>query len=131
MICVTNFQNCHKIVNKKKHKQLFNLLRCSLNLKSQFCQMFEKLKIKWGVNGFQLFLILITFATGGSACGYLSRKVLGLCEIENKPAFVSLYILLITLLWPICVIIISIPLGQYRFFSGYLKRVGKRIFGKK
>mgnify|MGYP006299031161 CR=1 FL=1 len=93
--------------------------------------MFEKLKIKWGVNGFQLLLILITFATGGSACGYLSRKVLGLCNIENKLAFVSLYILLITLLWPICVIIISIPLGQYRFFSGYLKRVGKRIFGKK
>ena len=131
MICARNFRNCHKIVNKKKHKHLFNFSRCSLNLKSQFCQMFEKLKVKWGVTGFQLFLILITFATGGSACGYLSRKILGFWDIENNLAFISLYILLITLLWPICVIVISIPLGQFRFFSGYLNRVGKRIFGKK
>ena len=93
--------------------------------------MFEKLKAKWGVSGGQLFLILITFALGGSACGYLSRKVLRLFEIENKFAFYSIYIILITLLWPVCVIFISIPFGQYRFFSGYLSRVGKRIFGKK
>jgi hypothetical protein len=93
--------------------------------------MFEKLKIKWGVNGLQLFLILVTFALGGSACGYLSRKILGLFLLENRLAYSCIYIILITLLWPICVIIISIPFGQFRFFSGYLKRVGKRIFGKK
>lgn len=93
--------------------------------------MFEKLKTKWGVNGLQLTLILVTFALGGSACGYLARRALELFEIGNKIAFYALYILLITLLWPVCVIIISVPFGQFRFFSGYLNRVGKRIFGKK
>ncbi len=131
MVCVRNYENCHKIVNKKKCTYLFKFWLQSLSINLQFCQMFEKLKTKWGVNGIQLTLILITFAFGGSACGYLARKVLGLFEIGNKLAFYSFYVLLITMFWPICVIVISIPLGQFRFFSGYLSRVGKRIFGKK
>ena len=93
--------------------------------------MFEKLRQRWNVNGFNLFLIICNFALGGSACAWLGRKTLAFLEIEKGVLWAILYILLITLLWPICVIVISIPLGQFTFFRKYLQRVGKRITGKK
>ncbi len=92
--------------------------------------MFQRLREKWKVNGWQLALILITFALGGSTCGYLGRKILALLDIESGFIRLPLYILLITLLWPVCVLIISIPLGQFRFFQGYLKKVF-RWFGRR
>ena len=91
--------------------------------------MFEKLKIKWNVNTTQLVLILCTFALGGSTCGYLGRKVLRYFSIDNDVVFVFAYVIVITLLWPICVLLISIPLGQFTFFYKYLKKVKQKIFG--
>jgi hypothetical protein len=92
--------------------------------------MLEKLKTKWKVTATQLVLILCTFALGGSCCGYLGRKILGLFSINNSFLYLFLYIVLITILWPLCVIIISIPFGQFAFFSNYLKKVKQRLFGK-
>lgn len=91
--------------------------------------MFQRLREKWKVNGWQLALILITFALGGSTCGYLGRKILAQLDIESAFIRLPLYIILITLLWPLCVLIISIPLGQFRFFQSYLKKVF-RWFGR-
>lgn len=95
-----------------------------------FAPMFDRLKQKWNVNGWQLALILVTFALGGSCCGYLGRRILNLFEIEESLLRIPLYIILITLLWPVCVLVISIPLGQFPFFRAYLKRVF-RFFGPK
>jgi hypothetical protein len=96
-----------------------------------FAPMFEKLQRKWGVNGLQLTLILVTFALGGSLCGYAGKKLLGLLAIESRALWLVAYIILITLLWPLCVLLISIPLGQYRFFIRYIKKIGRRFAGKK
>ena len=93
--------------------------------------MFEKLQAKWKVNGRQLLLIIATFALGGSLCGYAGRKILNLIGIEQRWLYILLYILLITLLWPLCVLIISIPLGQFGFFKRYVTRVGKKMTGRK
>lgn len=93
--------------------------------------MFEKLRQRWKVNSLNLFLIICNFALGGSACAWLGRKILATLSIERGGFGVILYIILITVLWPICVIVISVPLGQYSFFKNYLQRVGKRIAGKK
>jgi len=93
--------------------------------------MFKKLRARWGVSGLDLFLIITTFALGGSACAQLARMVMHLSFTGNKDFFWwAAYIGLITLFWPICVMLISIPLFQYRFFSNYLKRVAGRIFLK-
>lgn len=89
--------------------------------------MLRRLQQKWGVNGWQLSLILATFAIGGSTCGYLSRKLLGLLTIESGFLFLALYIVLVTLLWPLCVVIISIPLGQFRFFKSYIAKIFRRL----
>jgi uncharacterized membrane protein len=91
--------------------------------------MLKRIREKWNVGKWQLTVILLVFAMGGSFCGYLSRQVLGLFEIEDTTFRIPLYILLVTLLWPICVIVISIPFGQFFFFRNYLKRVFRRITG--
>ena len=93
--------------------------------------MFEKLKNKWGVGSFQLLLILITFALGGSACGMVGKRILALLGLTNGLLNISLYIVLITILWPICVLLISIPFGQFLFFRNYIGRVIKKLSGKK
>jgi cell shape-determining protein MreD len=96
-----------------------------------FAAMLERLKKKWKVNTSQLIVILCTFAIGGSACGYLARLLLRQIAPENNIFAFILYILLITLLWPICVILISIPFGQFPFFKKYLAKIKKRMFGNK
>lgn len=92
--------------------------------------MFEKLKARWKVNGLNLLLIITTFALGGSLCGYAGRKLLLLTGLEKGFTWVFLYILLITLLWPLCVLLISIPLGQFTFFRKYIIKIGRRMAGR-
>lgn len=89
--------------------------------------MFEKLKNKWKVSGIQLVLILCTFAIGGSLCGYAGRKVMAFIPVEKGVLWSVLYVLLITILWPIAVLLVSVFFGQFAFFKNYLKRVAKRL----
>lgn len=89
--------------------------------------MLEGLQKKWKVNGLQMILILCTFAIGGSLTGYAGRKLMNLFGIESTVLWVIVYILLITILWPLAVLLVSIPFGQYRFFTKYLNKIGKRL----
>jgi uncharacterized membrane protein YwzB len=89
--------------------------------------MFEKLKNKWGVTGTQLTLILVTFAIGGSLCAKAGGFLLGLIFSEKGLGYWILYIPILTILWPSCVIFISIFTGQYRFFISYLQKIGKKM----
>jgi formyltetrahydrofolate-dependent phosphoribosylglycinamide formyltransferase len=91
--------------------------------------MFDRLKKKWNVNGLQLTMILCTFAIGGSVTGYTARKLLGLFSVEQRWLWILIYILLLTIVWPIAVYLISFPFGQSPFFTRYLKKIGKRFFG--
>ncbi len=93
--------------------------------------MLKKLQQKWKVGIGRLILIIITFALGGSLCGYAGRKLIGLIGVEKGILWVIVYILLVTILWPIAVILVSIPLGQFSFFKNYLKKVFARISGRK
>lgn len=92
--------------------------------------MLEKLKKRWQVNTLGLFLIILTFALGGTLCGIAGKRVMLLTGMEKNITWYLIYILIISILWPACVLLISIPLGQYLFFSAYLLRVKNRIFGK-
>jgi formyltetrahydrofolate-dependent phosphoribosylglycinamide formyltransferase len=89
--------------------------------------MFERLQKKWNVNGLQLLLILCTFAIGGSLTGYAGRKLMNFFSIESNWLWIIVYIILVTLIWPLSVLLVSIPFGQYRFFTGYLKKMGRRM----
>ena len=93
--------------------------------------MFKKLKAHWKVNGLNLLLIITTFALGGSLCGYAGRKILLITDLEKGVLWFVLYIILITLLWPFCVLLISIPLGQFSFFRKYILKIWGKILGRK
>lgn len=93
--------------------------------------MFDKLKQKWKVNGLNLVLIITTFALGGSLCGYAGRKILLLTNLEKGAVWLFLYIILVTLLWPVCVLLISIPLGQFTFFKKYIIKIWKKMSGRR
>lgn len=93
--------------------------------------MFQKLRQRWKVNGVNLVFIIATFALGGSLCGYAGRKILLFTDLEKGVLWFVLYIILVTLLWPLCVLLISIPLGQFAFFKNYIIKIGKKMAGRK
>jgi formyltetrahydrofolate-dependent phosphoribosylglycinamide formyltransferase len=93
--------------------------------------MLKKLQERWKVNGINLLLIITTFAVGGSLCGLTGRKILLLTGIEKGFVWILLYVISITLLWPLCVLLISIPLGQFSFFKNYLNKIWGKISNKR
>lgn len=93
--------------------------------------MLNKLQQKWKVGKVKMLLILITFATGGSACGWLGKLILSNINLEKGVLWFVVYIVLITVLWPICVLIVSVFTGQFVFFKAYLKKMYSRMTGKK
>ncbi len=93
--------------------------------------MFRKWKEHWNVNSINLALIIATFALGGSLCGWVGRKILLLSGLEKGIGWFLIYIILISLLWPVSVLLVSIPLGQFRFFKQYIMRIWNKVRGKK
>ncbi|MFC4263036.1 DUF6787 family protein [Ferruginibacter yonginensis] len=91
--------------------------------------MLKKLQSKWGVSALQLLLIIATFAVGGSLCGYAGRKILALTPLDKGLLWVILYVIIVTILWPVAVILVSIPLGQFKFFKNYLHKMFTKISG--
>jgi folate-dependent phosphoribosylglycinamide formyltransferase PurN len=89
----------------------------------------SKLQGKWGVGAGQFWLIILTFALGGSLSGRVTSYLLKLVFLEKNGVFWLIYPLLLTILWPISVIFVSFFTGQFRFFKGYLGRVGAKLFG--
>jgi folate-dependent phosphoribosylglycinamide formyltransferase PurN len=92
--------------------------------------MLKKLQQKWKVDGKNLILILISFAIGGSVCARLGEKIIALFQLEKNFFWYFLYLIIVTILWPICVIVISIPFGQFVFFRSYVKKIFDKILGK-
>jgi formyltetrahydrofolate-dependent phosphoribosylglycinamide formyltransferase len=89
--------------------------------------MFKKWQQKWKVTGFQLALIFITFGLGGSLCARAGNWVLGFILSEKSLLYWIIYVPLVGLLWPLCVLLISIPLGQFGFFKNYVRKIGSRF----
>lgn len=89
--------------------------------------MFKGLQQKWKVSGWRVLLILCTFALGGSLTGLAGRYIMGALGIGPAWLWVIIYIIIVTLLWPLAVLLVSIPFGQFRFFTGYLRKMGSRM----
>ena len=92
--------------------------------------MFQKLRQKWKVDSTQLFLVITTFAIGGSLTGMAARKMMTLIPVVQPVIWTILYIFLMTLTWPLMVLVVSVPLGQFTFFRNYLLRIASRLSGK-
>lgn len=75
----------------------------------------------------QVILILCTFAVGGSLTGYVGKRIMNLLDIDQRWLWVIIYILIVTILWPVSVLLVSVFFGQFRFFTMYLKKIGRRM----
>ena len=89
----------------------------------------NKLQRKWGLGPVQFWLVIATFALGGSLSGRLCSYLLKMVFLEKNWAFWLVYPLLLTILWPFSVIFVSFFTGQFSFFRCYLGRVGSRLLG--
>lgn len=93
--------------------------------------MFNNLQKKWKVSAWQVLLILVIFALGGSLTGFVGRKLMNVFEIEILALYIIVYILIITVIWPLAVLVVSIPFGRFSFFRAYIIRIGNRLFNRK
>ena len=89
----------------------------------------KKLQEKWGLKPMAFWLVILTFALGGSLSGRLCSKILEIAFLEKNWAFWLIYPLVLTILWPFSVLFVSLFTGQYAFFKGYLGRVGAKLVG--
>ena len=89
----------------------------------------KRLQEKWKLGTGQFWLVILTFALGGSLSGRLCSYLLKLVFLEKNWAFWLVYPLFLTILWPFSVIFVSFFTGQFAFFKGYLSRVGSRLLG--
>lgn len=89
--------------------------------------MFERLQKKWKVSGLQLLLILCTFAIGGSLTGFVGKKIMNKLSVGPDWLWAVIYIVLITLIWPIAVVVVSVFFGQFRFFINYIRKMGVKL----
>lgn len=89
--------------------------------------MFTRLQQKWKVGAGQLALILCTFALGGSGTGFVAKKIMNALSVQADWLWAVIYIVLVTLLWPLSVLLVSIPFGQFRFFSRYIRKMGAKL----
>jgi len=89
--------------------------------------VFSRLQQKWKVSGIRLTLILCTFAIGGSATGWLGKKIMNGLAIQQDWLWGVVYIVLMTLLWPLMVLVVSIPFGQFNFFRNYIRKLGEKL----
>jgi formyltetrahydrofolate-dependent phosphoribosylglycinamide formyltransferase len=90
----------------------------------------KRLQEKWKLGTGQFWLVILTFALGGSLSGRLCSYLLKLAFLEKNWAYWLVYPLFLTILWPFSVIFVSFFTGQFAFFKGYLTRVGSRLLGR-
>jgi hypothetical protein len=111
--------------NKQSILQAYRYFRCTLTV-----FMLNKLQQKWKVGPVRLLLILITFAVGGSLTGWIGKKLMPFLDIKSIPLYIIVYLIVVTVIWPLMVILVSIPLGQFTFFRHYLAKLGRKLAGK-
>lgn len=88
---------------------------------------YDRLQQKWKVNGIQLVLILVTFAVGGSLTGQVAKWAMDGLNLGGVWYWGFLYLLIVTVLWPLMVLVVSLPMGQFRFFRNYISNLARKM----
>ena len=47
--------------------------------------------------------------------------------VEADWLWAILYIIIVTILWPMMVLLVSIPFGQFKFFYNYTRKLGQKL----
>jgi hypothetical protein len=94
--------------------------------------MFEKLKAKWKVNGFQFFMIMCTFAVTGTLTAIVSRFITSWVGFTDQTFWLWKFLLRLCVLvfgYQAIILVVSFFFGQFRFFWAYEKKIWKWLFG--
>ena len=89
--------------------------------------MFEGLQKKWKVSGGRLALILCTFAIGGSATGFVGKKIMNALSIQQDWLWAVIYILLITINLAAGSINCQYSFRSIFFFYKIYRKIGAKI----
>jgi hypothetical protein len=84
--------------------------------------MFEKLKAKWKVDGFQFFMIMCTFAVTGTLTAYISRFITSWVGFNDQTFWLWKLLLRLCVLifgYQAIILVVSFLFGQFRFFWAY------------
>jgi hypothetical protein len=65
--------------------------------------------------------------SSAASCSWLSKKIVFAFLDQNSVLGWIAYFICVCLLWPLCVLVISIPLGQFTFFKNYVGKIFKRF----
>lgn len=118
-----SFLICESVAKKRS-------IAIFLHFLSHFWAMFRRLKEKWGLSWPRFILVFTTFAVGGSLCGYTGKRLMALTSLEKGILYYIIYIVLITIIWPGCVLVVSLFTGQFPFFCNYLTKMWRRVNGQ-
>ena len=89
--------------------------------------MFKRLQEKWKVGPLQIIFIIICFAVGGTVTAFAAKKIMNVLLIRQDWLWAIIYIGLVTIIWPIAVVTVSLFFGQFTFFSGYVLRLLRKL----
>lgn len=86
--------------------------------------MLENLQKKWGVKGWQFFLIMCTFAVTGTFTAWVSRGITNWIEVEKYSAgWWALKALVLVIGYQVFILIFGFCFGQFDFFWKFEKKL--------
>jgi len=89
--------------------------------------MFKRLQQKWNAGPLQIIAIIMCFAVGGTVTGFAAKKIINVLLIRQDWLWAIIYIGLVTIIWPIAAVTVSLFFGQFTFFSGYVLRLLRNL----
>ena len=90
--------------------------------------MLHGLRKKWNVNKAQFVRIIITFAAGGSSCGIIGKKLMVQLPDMHPFLYAGVYVITVSVLWPLCILIVSLFTGEFLFFKHYIGSILRRLW---
>ena len=93
----------------------------------------QRLRARWGVSTYQVFVILLVFACTGFTVLFLKRPVVAFFtgDGEQPLLFSILYYILILPVYNMILLIYGALFGQFRFFWEFEKRFFRRMTGRR
>jgi hypothetical protein len=95
-------------------------------------KFWTKLKIRWGISSdFQVALILVVFTLTGFSTLYVNQLIdifLGINEGSPLWQRILVFIIIVLPVYNLLLLFWGTILGQYRFFSSFIRKFFARIF---
>src|SRR5687768_5763719 len=94
-------------------------------------RMFEKLSRKWGVNGWQLVLVLVVFAITGSLTAYITKTATSWLGLEDRGSKILLRAGMLLIGYWILLLVVAFIFGQFSFFWNWERAFFRKLTRKK